>query len=60
MTKPETDTDRGKRARFDPRTGEVSGSGAGIANPEAPEDYDDDQGMGSGGRTKEAGPSNSA
>ena len=60
MTKPEKETDRGQRARFDRKTGEVSGSGAGIANPEAPEDYDDDQGIGSGGRTREAGPSNAA
>lgn len=36
-------TDRGKRASFDRRTGEVSGSGAGAGNnPDASEDYDSD------------------
>jgi hypothetical protein len=60
MRKPDRDTDRGKRARFDRDTGAVSGSGAGIANPGAAEDYDDDQRIGSGGRTREAGPSNAA
>lgn len=36
-------TDRGKRASFDRRTGEVSGSGAGIGNPDdTTEDYDAD------------------
>lgn len=53
-------TDRGKRARFDPRTGDVSGSGAGIGNPGAEEDYDDDQGIGSGSDRKEGDPSNAA
>lgn len=52
--------DRGKRATFDPRTGAVRGSGSGIANPGAAEDYDDDQGMGSGGDRKEGDPSNAA
>ncbi len=34
-------TDRGKPASFDRRTGEVSGSGAGIGNPDdTSEDYD--------------------
>lgn len=53
-------TDRGKRASFDPRSGEVSGSGAGIGNPAASEDYDDDIGIGSGSARKTGGPSNSA
>jgi hypothetical protein len=52
--------DRGKHAGFDRRTGEVSGSGAGIANPGAEEDYDDDQGIGSGSDRKEGEPSNAA
>ena len=35
--------DRGKRASFDRRTGEVSGSGAGAGgNADASEDYDAD------------------
>lgn len=57
---PEPESDRGRRAGFDRRTGEVSGSGAGIANPGAAEDYDDDQGFGSGGTGKEGEPSNAA
>ena len=53
-------TDRGKRASFDRRTGEVSGSGAGIGNPAAAEDYDSDLTTGSGSARKTGGPSNSA
>lgn len=35
--------DRGTRASFDRRTGEVSGSGAGAGNnPDSSEDYDSD------------------
>jgi hypothetical protein len=60
MSDEQKDTDRGKRASFDRRTGEVSGSGSGIANPAAPEDYDDDQGIGSGGGRKKGEPSNAA
>ena len=60
MNDPQKDSDRGRRAEFDRRTGEVSGSGAGIANPAADEDYDDDQGIGSGGDRKEGDPSNAA
>ena len=61
MTQQPKDKDRGKRASFDRKTGEVQGSGAGIANPGAEEDYDDDQGIGSGSDRKEGGgPSNSA
>ena len=65
MSKPQsppapTDKDRGKRASFDRRTGEVSGSGAGIGNPASSEDYDDDISMGSGSDRKTGGPSNSA
>jgi hypothetical protein len=37
------ESDRGKRASFDRRTGEVSGSGAGAGgSPDATEDYDSD------------------
>lgn len=37
------ESDRGQSASFDPRTGEVSGSGAGAGgNPDAAEDYDGD------------------
>ena len=53
-------TDRGRKASFDRRTGEVSGSGAGIGNPAAAEDYDDDISTGSGSARKTGGPSNSA
>lgn len=36
-------TDRGKRAGFNRKTGEVFGSGAGIGNPDdTTEDYDTD------------------
>ena len=53
-------TDRGQRAGFDRRTGAVSGSGAGIGNPAAAEDYDDDISTGSGSARTPGGPSNSA
>lgn len=53
-------TDRGRKASFDRRTGEVSGSGAGIGNPAASEDYDSDLTTGSGSPRKTGGPSNSA
>ena len=44
----EQDSDRGKRATFDRKTGEVSGSGAGIGNPQGSgEDYDSDIAAGS-------------
>jgi hypothetical protein len=56
----EKKNDRGKRASFDRKTGAVSGSGSGIANPGAPEDYDDDQGIGSGSERKEGETSNAA
>ena len=37
------ESDRGKRASFDRRSGEVSGSGAGAGgSPDAMEDYDSD------------------
>jgi hypothetical protein len=37
------ESDRGKRAGFDRRTGEVSGSGAGTGgNPDSSEEYDSD------------------
>jgi hypothetical protein len=56
------ESDRGKRAAFDPRTGAVSGAGAGIANPDADEDYDQDTGVGPGGTGtgKGADPENGA
>lgn len=60
MSDQQKNADRGKRAGFDRQTGEVSGSGAGIANPGAEEDYDDDQGIGSGSDRKEGDPSNAA
>ena len=60
MADQQKDSDRGKRAGFDRRTGAVSGSGAGIANPDADEDYADDQGIGSGSDRKEGEPTNAA
>ncbi len=65
MSKPiakanEGDSDRGERATFDRRTGEVSGSGSGIGNPGSGEDYDSDLSVGSGSARKTGGPSNSA
>lgn len=59
MTDRKKSPDRGRRAGFDRRTGEVSGSGAGIANPAADEDYDD-QDIGSGSDRKQGDPSNAA
>jgi len=53
-------SDRGKRATFDRRTGEVSGSGSDIGNPGKGEDYDNDLSTGSGSDRKTGGPSNSA
>ena len=53
-------SDRGRKASFDRRTGAVSGSGAGIGNPAAAEDYGDDLSTGSGSARKTGGPSNSA
>jgi hypothetical protein len=53
-------TDRGQRAGFDRKTGEVSGSGASIGNPASSEDFDDDISVGSGGDRRTGGPSNSA
>ena len=44
-------SDRGKRAGFDPESGEVFGSGAGTGgNPDADEDYDSDLNRETGGR----------
>ena len=60
MAEKQKEPDRGRRAGFDRKTGEVSGSGAGIANPGADEDFDDDQGIGSGADRKEGEPSNAA
>jgi len=53
-------TDRGRRATFDRKTGEVSGSGAGIGNPASTEDYGDDISVGSGSDRRTGGPSNAA
>ena len=48
----ENGTDRGKRASFDRRTGEVSGSGAGAGNsPDAREEYDSDGSIGAKGES---------
>lgn len=58
--RPGDNPDRGKRAGFDRKSGEVHGSGASIGNPEAAEEYDDDQGIGSGSESKAGGPSNAA
>lgn len=44
------ESDRGKRAGFDPVTGEPSGSGSGAGDPnENKEDYDNDLGNGAPG-----------
>jgi hypothetical protein len=53
-------TERGEKAGFDRRTGEVSGSGVGIGNPESNEDYADDLAVGSGSERKAGEPSNTA
>ena len=43
MTKTADDSERGKRATFDPKTGEVHGSGSGAGGGGNPnEDYDSD------------------
>jgi hypothetical protein len=48
--------ERGKRASFDPDSGEVHGSGAGAgANANPGEDYDSDP-MGGGGNDQAGGP----
>lgn len=53
--------DRGKRASFDPKSGAVSGSGAGIGRPEgSDEDYATDLDTGSGGPAKGGEPGNAA
>ncbi len=50
------DTERGKRASFDPVSGEVHGSGSGAgANAGTREDYDEDP-MGGGGDDQAGGP----
>jgi hypothetical protein len=54
-------SDRGKRASFDRRSGEVSGSGAAAGDPGAgKEDYDDDLSAGSGSDRKQGVPGNGA
>ena len=48
--KSRSDSDRGRKASFDRRTGEVSGSGAGAGgNPDSSEDYDSDLHSGAAG-----------
>lgn len=55
------DSNRGKRATFDRKTGEVSGSGAGVGNPEGGgEDYADDLSTGSGSSATAGDPGNGA
>ncbi len=52
----EQDDERGKRASFDPQTGEVHGSGSGAGGNGNPnEDHDSDP-MGGGGRKPQGGP----
>jgi hypothetical protein len=54
-------SDRGKRASFDRRTGEVSGSGSGACDPSVgDEDYDDDLTAGSGSDRRDGEPGNAA
>jgi hypothetical protein len=53
--------DRGKRATFDRKTGEVSGSGSGAGDPGAGnEDYDQDLGTGTGADREQGLPGNGA
>ncbi len=52
----EQESERGKRASFDPQTGEVHGSGSGAGGNGNPnEDFDSDP-KGGGGRKAEGGP----
>ena len=53
------EAERGKRATFNRKTGEVSGSGSGIGKPDATEDYDEIT-VGSGSRPRKGEPSNAA
>lgn len=54
-------SDRGKRASFDRKTGEVSGSGAGAGNAGTDnEEYDDDLDVGSGDHPTGGEPGNPA
>lgn len=51
------DTERGRRASFDPRTGEVHGSGSGAGgNVNRAEDYDTKADQGGGGIKATGGP----
>jgi hypothetical protein len=43
------ESERGKRASFDPKTGEVHGSGSGAGGGNPKEDYDSDPMAGAGG-----------
>jgi len=50
MTKEQQESERGKRATFDPKTGAVHGSGSGAGGGgNAAEDYDQDPMAGAGG-----------
>ena len=52
MTKERPESERGKRASFDPKTGAVHGSGSGTGGGgNAAEDYDQDPHAGAGGET---------
>ena len=56
MTKSDQNPDRGQRAGFDRRTGEVHGSGSGAGGSGNPaEDFDSDP-MAGGGAKPQAGP----
>lgn len=55
-TNQEKQSERGQRATFDPKSGEVHGSGSGAGGGGNPrEDYDDDS-MGGGGAEPQGGP----
>ena len=57
MAKKEPATERGKRASFDRKTGEVHGSGAGAGGGGNPaEDYDSDPNSGAGAEPPGAPP----
>ena len=52
MTKGKPESERGKRASFDPKTGAVHGSGSGAGGGgNAAEDYDQDPHAGAGGES---------
>jgi len=47
MADPDIPPDNGKRAHFDPKTGEVRGSGVGAGGGSEGEDFDQDEASGS-------------